>query len=75
MPVVTEEPRTQTQTSGGGGARRPPGTRNALGEAMPPAEPTQPASASSALAPIGGFVVLGWVAFQVIKWLGQVFAG
>ena len=74
MPVVTEEPRTQTQTSGGGGARRPPGTRNALGE-MPPAEPTQPTSASSAVAPIGGFVVLGWVAFQVIKWLGQVFAG
>jgi hypothetical protein len=75
MPVMTEEPRTQTESSGGGGGR-PPQTRNALGEAIPPGSPVPPASAPSSAVSIGSVaVVLGWVAYHVIKWIAQLLAG
>lgn len=68
MSVLTEEPRTQTQASGGG-SRRPPGTRNALAEEMPSPQPAQPRASSSAAIPFGALLFVGSIAFWLIKWL------
>ncbi|MDP2401078.1 MAG: hypothetical protein Q8M66_03790 [Actinomycetota bacterium] len=76
MPVMTEEPRTQTESSGGGGGGRPPRTRNALSDAIPPGNPVPPSSTPSAAVSISSVaVVLGWMAYHAIKWLSQLLAG
>lgn len=75
MPVMTEEPRAQADSSGGGGGR-PPRTRNALSDAMPPRNPEPPSSTPTDAVSIGSIaVVLGWMAYHVIKWLSQLLAG